>query len=75
MKEKVILTDKRDTIITTSLLKKRLFVYNGKTHKYVQTSKSLLGYNLGSFSITKKLGKAIHDSAKNRKMNKKRNKK
>jgi ribosomal protein S19 len=71
MKGKVILTNKRDSIITSNLLNKKLFVYNGKTHVYVKVNKTLLGKSLGALSVTKKLGKSIHDSLKNRKKKKK----
>lgn len=74
MKKKVILLNKRDSVITPNLLNKKLFVYNGKTHVYVNTNTTLLGRVVGILSPTKKLGREIHDSPKNRKKKNKKKK-
>ena len=74
MRSSVILINKRDSIITPNLVNKRVFVYNGKTHVFVKSSRTLLGRIVGTLARTKKLGRAIHDSEKNRKKKKKKKK-
>jgi ribosomal protein S19 len=74
MRAKVILIKKRDAIITPNLVNKRFFVYNGKHHVFVKSSPTLLGRIVGALAPTKKLGRAIHDSVKNRKKKKKKKK-
>jgi ribosomal protein S19 len=70
------LTRRRNFTVVPELIKKDMFVYNGKKSIYIQPAKSHLGHKLGMFAPTKKLGKEIHDSERNRKRkNKKKNKK
>lgn len=72
---KIIITRQRDLVLDKKLLKKRLFVYNGKTDKYLSLNRSMLGTKVGAFVPTKKMGKAIHDSERSRKRKNKKNKK
>lgn len=73
---KYIITRQRDLPITKSLLKKKVLIYNGNKSLSVELNKNLVGNSLGSLALTKKMGKTIHDSERNRKRkNKKKQKK
>jgi ribosomal protein S19 len=72
-----IFTKNRAECIKKVLLKKRPYVriYNGKSHVLIQLKKKMIGHKLGEFSLTKKLGKKIHDSERSKKRkNKKKHK-
>jgi len=60
-------TRNRDLIITTALLQKRrvLLVYKGKSFSKVTLTEKMIGHKLGEYSLTKKLGARIHNSARN----------
>lgn len=73
--QKVIIIRNRDSIIDRKLLKARVFVHNGKTDRFVKITRNLIGTKLGTLSMTKKMGKSIHDSAKNRKRKNKKTQK
>ena len=58
------------------LLRRQVFVHNGKTIIPIKINRSLFGTKIGAMSLTKKLGKTIHNSERNkkRKQKKKQNK-
>jgi ribosomal protein S19 len=68
-------TSSRNTIITKKLLRRRnvLRIYGGsaKNTHIVSLSGDMKYHKIGEFSFTKKLGKTIHDSARNKKRKKK----
>jgi len=59
----------RDTIITPELLLKRrdLRIHYGKSFKKIKVTAHLIGHKLGTLSLTKRLGRKIHNSSKNTK--------
>jgi ribosomal protein S19 len=67
----------RDMIINKALLNKIevLLVYKGKSFTKVTLKKKMIGCNAGEFSLTKRLGSKIHNSARNKKKKTQLNKK
>jgi ribosomal protein S19 len=63
----VILTKSRSSVIVDDFIGKVISVYNGKLSKRVKIKEGMAGHLLGEFSITKKIGKSIHNSERNRK--------
>lgn len=70
------ITTPRDTIITRALLRKKSIsrIYGGssKNTLILNLSRDLRGHHVGEYSLTKKLGSFIHDSARNKKRKKKK---
>jgi ribosomal protein S19 len=60
---------RRIFMLIPKLIKRDMFVYNGKKSIYIQPEKSHLGHKLGMFAPIKKLGKEIHNFLGNRKRN------
>lgn len=73
------LTSPRQTVITEKYLRKRSVVrIYGGTHrntKILTLTKDMKTRRLGEFAFTKKLGKSIHDSERNKKKKKKKQQK
>jgi ribosomal protein S19 len=69
LKKASTITQNRALIINKTLLKKTesILIYRGKSYNKIQLKRKLLGYKVGEFSLTKKLGAKIHDSQRNRK--------
>jgi len=63
----VTLTKSRDSTILEEFMGKIISVYNGKTYVRVKVRPKMIGYKLGVYSYTKKMGKSIHNSDKNAK--------
>jgi len=69
----------RQTVITKSLLKKRSVarIYGGSLQQATQIitlERDMRGHKMGEFVPTKKLGRIIHESERNKKRKKKKNK-
>jgi len=71
MKNLPKLTSPRYTLITKKFLRKRSVVrIYGGSHKKTQIltiTRDMTNHHLGEFAFTKKLGKSIHDSERNKK--------
>jgi len=69
-------TRAREMKISKELLKikRTLQVYKGKSSEAVFLTRRMIGHRLGEFSLTKKLGSKIHDSARNKKRKNKQRK-
>jgi len=69
-------TRKRDMIISKELLAKKqtLQVYKGKSFKLILFMRKMIGHKLGEYALTKKIGANIHDSVRNNKKKKKKQK-
>jgi ribosomal protein S19 len=72
------ITTPRDIRITKQFLRTKSLarVYGGSTEQtnIVTLVRDMRGHLVGEFSLTKKLGNSIHDSARNKKQKKKNNK-
>jgi len=69
-------TRKRTMVISKELLEKRrsLQVHKGKSFRLVEFHQKMIGHKVGEFSPTKNLGARIHDSVRNNKRKKKKQK-
>jgi ribosomal protein S19 len=63
----VIRTASRSSTIISPFVGKTIAVYNGKRPKHIDIKPEMIGYKLGCFVFTKKLGVSIHNSEHNRK--------
>jgi|ERR1700758_5012966 len=63
----VTLTKSRNSTIIEEFVGKIISVYNGKTYVRVKVRPKMVGFKLGAFSFTKKMGKSVHNSDKNAK--------
>jgi len=63
----IIRCDIRSSTILDSLIGRKVAIYNGKTTRTILINEDMTGYKIGSFVLTKKLGKSIHNSEHNRK--------
>jgi len=63
----IIQTTSRSSVITNNFVGKIIAVHNGKESKRVLIKPEMIGYKLGCFVFTKKLGASIHNSDRNRK--------
>jgi len=63
----VIQTNSRASTVISPFIGKVMAVYTGARSKRVYVNSQMLGYKLGCFAFTKKLGKSIHNSEHNRK--------
>ena len=63
----VVQTHSRSSTIIPPFIGRTIAVYTGKRAKRILIKENMLGYKLGSFVFTKKLGKSIHNSEHNRK--------
>jgi ribosomal protein S19 len=63
----VLLTKSRSSVIAKPFIGKVLSIYQGKFSKRIRITKRMKGHHLGEFSFTKKMGKSIHNSERNRK--------
>lgn len=52
--------------------KHNLRVYNGKSFTTINFKSDMIGYNLGQFVFTKRLGKIIHNTERNKKRKKRK---
>ena len=72
------ITTSRNTIITKSLLKKRSVarIYGGSLQQtqIITLERDMRSHKMGEFVPTKKLGSIIHESERNKKRKKKKNK-
>lgn len=57
----------RSAVITKEFLGKRVYVYNGVRYTSFLVRPLMVGLRFGNFSLTKKLGAKIHQTAKNKK--------
>lgn len=57
----------RTSTITKAFVGKRVYVYNGKRFNSFLVRPLMVGLKFGQFSLTKRLGAAIHQTAKNKK--------
>lgn len=64
----------RFSTVTAYFLDKKLKIYNGIWFLSVLVKSNMLGHKFGEFSVTKKLGRDIHQKSKKKK-SKKRSKK
>jgi len=62
----------RNTFISSILLNKRVRVYNGKKFLFLRIKKTMLGFKLGEFCVTKALGYTIHQKKKKKKSSKRK---
>lgn len=62
-----IKTTSRSTTIINKFVGKTFSIHNGKTAERIVITSEMIGQKLGSFVLTKKLGKSIHNSDNNRK--------
>jgi ribosomal protein S19 len=62
-----ILTHKRDSQITVDMIGMDIFVYNGQGYQVLHIIDDMVGYKLGSFVFTTKMGNSIHNTKKNKK--------
>jgi len=65
-----IFIKRRDMKITRRVIAKTpivVYVHKGKSFSAVTLTRSRIGHRVGEFSLTKRLGARIHDSARNRK--------
>jgi len=60
-------TKSRSSTIISPFVGKTIAVYNGKRPKHIDIKVEMIGYKLGCFAFTKKLGISIHNSDHNRK--------
>jgi ribosomal protein S19 len=65
----------RSAKIPPQLVGKRFAVYNGYRFTSFIVKKYMVGRKFGEFSLTKKLGRTIHNTKKNRRISKVKNKK
>lgn len=63
---------KRNSIISSFLINKIIFVYNGKAFTKLLVKEQMIGHKLGDFIFTKKRGKNIHKILKKKKDRKKK---
>ena len=66
-KKSNIQTQSRSSTIVDSFIGKTLNIYNGKRFLHLNINAQMIGFKLGCFIFTKKLGKSIHNSLNNRK--------
>lgn len=71
-KKRRIRTKSRSSVVVKSMLRRRIFVYNGRSFRYLRIRRDMLGFKLGSFVHTVKMGKLIHLTKKNLKKKKRR---
>jgi len=62
----------RNLLISTILLNKRVKIYNGKKFLFLRIKKTMLGFKLGEFCVTKALGYTIHKKKKKKKSSRKK---
>lgn len=65
-KDKVIYTDKRDSVILKEFVGWTFYIYKGNKYSKVLISKDMIGYKLGMFSFTRSIGR-IHKLQKKKK--------
>nr|ADZ99055.1 ribosomal protein S19 [Physarum polycephalum] len=63
----VIQTKSRSSTIINPFVGKVIAVYTGARSKRIYVTSRMVGFKLGCFAFTKKLGKSIHNSEHNRK--------
>jgi len=63
----VLLTSSRSSTISPFMIGRTISVHNGKLNKRIKVQENMLGFKLGAFILTKKLGKSIHNSERNKK--------
>jgi ribosomal protein S19 len=73
-KRKVLILRNRNQIITKKMINCGIFLYNGKKDTYVKSRKNQIGLKIGTLVATKKMGKNIHDSVRNKKKKNKQKK-
>ena len=66
-KENVILTKARSCTIPYNFVGHIIGIHNGTKFKRTHITKNMVGYKLGQFVFTKKLGSSIHNSDRNKK--------
>ncbi len=66
-KEDVTVTKCRSCIIPNNFIGHVLSVYDGKKFKRIKIKEEMVGFRLGEFVYTKKLGSSIHNSERNKK--------
>jgi len=62
----------RNLLISTILLNRRVKIYNGKKYLFLRIKKTMLGFKLGEFCVTKALGYTIHKKKKKKKSSRKK---
>jgi small subunit ribosomal protein S19 len=62
-----IQTNSRSSTIVNAFIGRTIAVYSGNKSQRLDITEAMVGYKLGCFSFTKKLGKSIHNSEHNRK--------
>jgi small subunit ribosomal protein S19 len=63
----IIQTTSRSSVITSNFVGKILAIHNGRVSKRILIKPEMVGFKLGCFVFTKKLGPSIHNSDRNRK--------
>src|ERR1700761_3542365 len=66
-KRKVTRTYSRDTMIPPEFVGYTIAIHNGKRFTNVRITSNMIGYKLGTFCFTKRLGSSIHNSEHNAK--------
>jgi len=61
----VSLTTSRSSTIPNNFVNHIISVYNGKMHKRIYIKNGMIGFKLGEFVFTKKLGSSVHNSERN----------
>ena len=63
----ITITKSRASTILYNFIDHGISIYNGQYYFRNQINSPMVGFKLGSFSLTKKLGKSIHNSERNAK--------
>ena len=66
-KRKVTFTYSRDTVIPPEFVGYTIAIHNGKKFNHLRITQHMVGYKLGAFSYTKRVGSSIHNSEHNAK--------
>lgn len=67
LKKKVIYVRKRNSIIPSNYINKRLRIHNGSWYSTVFVNPKMLGFKLGEFSFSRRVGTQKHLKEKRRK--------
>lgn len=65
--QRAIQTNSRSSTVITPFIGKVISIHTGRRSERVNITEQMLGYKLGCFAFTKRLGSSIHNSEHNRK--------
>nr|ADD25167.1 ribosomal protein S19 [Didymium iridis]ADD25168.1 ribosomal protein S19 [Didymium iridis] len=63
----IVHTTSRSSVIINSFIGKTIAVHDGRSSVRIEIKPDMVGFKLGCFVFTKKLGQSIHNSEHNRK--------